>query len=113
MRSPFHSILGFSELLLEHGTDFEVAESEKYMGLIHSTAKNTLVLLDNLLKWAKTQTGTIMLHPEKIFVSSLIQEILEISNAAAKIKNITLNHHQTDEIEVCVDKDVLKTFYEI
>ncbi|WP_291846081.1 histidine kinase dimerization/phospho-acceptor domain-containing protein [Lutibacter sp.] len=57
LRSPFNGILGFSELLIKNTQDFEVGESEKYLGIINSSAKSTLTLLDNLLHWAKTQTG--------------------------------------------------------
>jgi len=109
LRSPFNSILGFSELLIENVKDFKVAESEMFLGLIYSSAKNTLILLDNLLNWAKTQTGKIIIQPEKIILSSIIQETIEISNSAAKIKNIAIKYNQSDEVEVYADKDMLKT----
>lgn len=109
LRSPFNAILGFSELLIENIKDIEVAESEKYLEFINTSAKNTLILLDNLLNWAKSQTGQLTYLPEKIILSSIIQETIEMSNAAAIIKNISLNHNQTDEIEVYTDEDLLKT----
>jgi len=108
LRSPFNGILGFSELLIKNTKDFEVAESEKYLGIINSSAKNTLILLDNLLHWAKTQTGQISYKPEKINIVSIIKQVLEISTSIAKIKNITLNYIQSDVIEVYADVNMLK-----
>jgi len=108
LRSPFNGILGFSELLIKHSNDFEVAKSEKYLGLINSSAKNTLNLLDNLLQWAKTQTGQIIFKPEKINLVSVIKEALQISSSSAKIKNITLNYIPSDAIEVYPDVNMLK-----
>jgi len=108
LRSPFNGILGFSELLIENTKDFEVAESEKYLRIINSSAKNTLILLDNLLLWAKTQTGQIIYKPEKINLATIIKEVLEISSSIAKIKNITLNYIQSDAIEVYTDVNMLK-----
>ncbi|MGV8944953.1 MAG: transporter substrate-binding domain-containing protein [Lutibacter sp.] len=109
LRSPFNAILGLSELLIENTRDFEVAESKKYLGIINSSAKSTLILLDNLLNWAKAQTGQIIYKPEKTNLSTVVREILEISNSIAKLKNISLNYIQTEDIEVYADLNMLKT----
>ncbi len=108
LRSPFTSILGFSELLAENINYFEMAEREEFIRNINTSAKNTLSLLDNLLNWAKTQTGKIIIKSGKIILSSVIQEIIEISSTAANFKNITLNHQQSEDIEVFTDENMLK-----
>lgn len=109
LRSPFNAILGFSELLIEDTNDFEVVDSKMYLKIINSSAKNTLILLDNLLNWAKAQTGQIRYKPQKTILSVIIREILEVSNSIAKLKSITLNYIHADEIEVYADLDMLKT----
>lgn len=109
LRSPFSAILGFSEMLIDKTSDINEAESQQYLGIINSTAKNTLVLLDNLLAWAKTQTGQNTYNPEKINLLVVINEILEVSKSTAKIKNISVNYSQTDDIEVYADVNMLKT----
>jgi PAS domain S-box-containing protein len=109
LRTPFNSILGFSELLIENTKDSEVAESKIYSEIINSSAKNTLVLLDNLLNWAKSQTGQIKFNPKKLNLSSIIQEILDIYISTAKIKNISLNYIPSEDIEVYIDQNMLKT----
>ncbi len=109
LRSPFNSILGLSELLIENIKDFEVAESEKYLSVINSSAKNTLVLLNNLLDWAKSQTGKNIYKPKKSNISAIISEIIEVSKSNANIKNISLNYNQADDIEVYADVNMLKT----
>lgn len=107
LRNPFSSLLGLTELLVENAKGGIISQSEKYAGLINSSAKNTLVLLDNLLNWAKSQTGQIKFNPQKINLSSTIQKIIEISNSQAKIKNISINEVQSDETEVYADKNML------
>jgi PAS domain S-box-containing protein len=111
LRTPFSSILGFSELLIEDAKDFDALETEEYLRIINTTTKNTLILLDNLLNWAKSQTGQIIYKPKKIILSSIIDEIIDNSNSSAKIKNISLNQMQTDEIAVDADKNMLKTVF--
>lgn len=109
LRSPFNGILGFSELLIKNIDHCEVTESEKYLGFINSTAKSTLILLDNLLNWAKSQTGQISFNPEKIIFSEIIQKIIKIETTFAKSKNITLSYSSLDEVEVYADENMLKT----
>lgn len=109
LRSPFNNILGFSELLLENKNDNKVAKSEKYLGIINSSANNTLILLDNLLNWAQSQTGKISFNPKKIIFSNIILEIIKLKKSIAKAKNISLNYSSSDEIEVYADENMLKT----
>lgn len=109
LRAPFNSILGFSELLIEDAKDIDVFESEEYLRLINTTTKNTLILLDNLLNWAKSQTGQIIFDPQKMNLSSIIRETIQNSNSAAKIKNISLIEIQSDDIEVDADKNMIQT----
>jgi signal transduction histidine kinase len=109
LRSPFNHILGFSELLIEKVNSLKVSEREKYLGIINSSAKNTLALLDNLLNWAKSQTGQINFNPEKQVSSSICKEIIELLNPRAKNKNILLNYFESEEIIVFADPNMIKS----
>jgi len=109
LRSPFTSILGFSELLIENVRTYDPENSEEFITHINTTAEQTLTLLDNLLAWAKTQTGQIDFKPENLQVGSIIQEIIGLVNSAATIKNITLNNSVTDDIIAYGDLNMLGT----
>jgi PAS domain S-box-containing protein len=107
LRSPFNNIIGLSELLVENSIDFE--ESQRYIKILNSTAKNTLNLLTNLLNWAKSQTGQLSFKPEKILFSDVILEIISLQKLLAETKNISLNYFPSDEMEVYADENMLKT----
>lgn len=109
LRSPFNSIIGFSELLLEDSNNILLEDSEQYIKIINSAAKNTLILLDNLLNWAKSQTGQLSFNPEKILFSEVVQEIITLSKSIAKSKNITLEYSCVANLEVFVDVNMLNT----
>jgi len=108
LRSPFNNIIGISELFKNmNETDYE--QSKECIDLINSTAKNTLILLDNLLNWAKSQTGELSLRPEKILLSEAILETIRLQKSLAKAKNISLHYTPTNEIELYTDENILKT----
>lgn len=104
---PFNNIIGLSELLIEDSIDFE--DSKKYIKILNSSAKNTLNLLANLLKWAKSQTGQLQFKPEKILFSDAILEIISLHKLLAETKNIALNYFSSDAVEVYADENMLKT----
>lgn len=109
LMNPFNAILGFSDLLIKGRKNLDSSESQNYLEIINSSAKNTLILLDNLLNWAKSQSKRIVYKPEKINLASIASEIIEISSLSAKTKAISLNYLQTDDVEVYADVDMLKT----
>lgn len=109
LRSPFNSICGFSALLKENVETYDVEKKRKYLGIIHTSAYNTLNLLDNLLEWAKSQTGQINYSPILISLSPVIQEVVALSQSAALSKDISLIDNNTEDLEVYADEGMLKT----
>ncbi|MGV8945339.1 MAG: PAS domain-containing sensor histidine kinase [Lutibacter sp.] len=108
LRSPFNTILGFSDLLANNIENYDSEKIAKFNAQINSAAANTLVLLDNLLDWAKSQTGQIKFKPVKLNLQPIIERIIEVLNPTAELKNITLSYIQFDRIEVYADQYMLK-----
>lgn len=109
LRSPFNHILNFSELLLDEADSIETNQLEHYSKIINTSAKNTLVLLDNLLNWAKSQTGQLRFEAENHYFKNIIKEIIEHSSDSAINKNISLNYFNEEDIVVFADSQMLKT----
>jgi len=110
LRNPFNSIIGFSELLIEEVEHFEIEKIKRFSKIINTSSVNTLNLLDNLLHWAKTQTNQLNFSPEKIEISSIINEVLKTLESTAKFKNISLNYYQKNpNLVVHADLNMLKT----
>tara|TARA_R110002050_G_scaffold67924_5_gene147320 strand:+ start:2382 stop:3620 length:1239 start_codon:yes stop_codon:yes gene_type:complete len=109
LRSPFNNILVLCGILKSQLSKSQDSNALVPLGLIHTTAKNTLVLLENLLDWAKSQSGQISFKSEKTSVSAVIHEILELSTSLAQTKDLYIEVNAADEIEVNSDKKILKT----
>ncbi len=109
LRSPFNHILNFSELILEKVESIEKEQLEHYSKVINISAKNTLVLLNNLLNWAKSQTGQLKFKPENQLLEPVVNEIIDLSLPSANNKNIVLKYLQAEKIVVYADSDMLKT----
>lgn len=109
LRSPFNSILGYSEILIQNHRNNDFEHLEKFLEIIQSSAKNTLNLLDNLLAWANSQTGQIIFNPTRINLCTLFDKTFDILSPAASMKNISLTRDNCDNIEVMADQNLLTT----
>ena len=109
LKSPLNGILGLSELLDENISNYSIYKTQSFMQEITYTTKNTLKLLENLLSWAKSQTGQLEFIPEELSLHSVIEEVAEIFNNRLKLKNISLIYSQIDNIPVYADKNMLQT----
>ncbi|MDN3667002.1 ATP-binding protein [Algibacter miyuki] len=107
LRGPFYHMIGVSELLLNNNTD--ETETETFIKIINSSAKNTLNLLDNLLSWAQSQTGELRIKLEKISLSQLIFDTLEFQKAPASAKNISLAWNPIENYSILTDQNIFKT----
>lgn len=108
LKSPFNSILGLSDLLIENNHIYDTSNVEYLSKNINSTAKNTLNLIENLLCWAQSQTNQIKYDPEAIELEKIIRKAVHFFNAPASVKNISLNHIQSYETIVYGDRIMLK-----
>ncbi len=106
LRTPFSSILGYTNILLN---DRNLSEDKKveYISFIQDSAKNMLSLVNSLLDWTRLQTGRIKFEPGKINAALVINNSIQMLNGTAMKKNIRLVANVGREINVYADKDLL------
>lgn len=109
LRSPFNTILGFSKQLLKKYKSENFEQTELFIKAIESSAKSTLVLLDNLLNWQKSQTGQLHFKPEFINFHSIKEAIDDLLNSTAVVKNISLNYFYSEDVVIYADKNMVLT----
>ncbi len=109
LKNPLNSIIGFSELLQQRLENLAREKLEKYVNIIFSSAKNLFNLLENLLNWARTQTGAIKFSPQSISVSGLIMENYTLLKSVASSKEIQLHVELQDEFFINADENMMNT----
>jgi len=109
LRSPFNSMLGFTELLNEGFNDYSDEQKRKFIAIIYDGLQNTLKLLDNLLYWARSQKGTIAYNPEMINLFLITKEISKLLTQSFENKSIKLINQIALNSYVFADRDMLAT----
>ena len=111
LRSPMASIRMVLNLVIQSATPESVGP-ELFMLLDNANkeAEEVHDLLDNLLKWTKSQTGKLTVVTQELDLSDIIPGAVEIFDMIAASKHITLEQVGTDQsIKVLADNDMMKT----
>jgi PAS domain S-box-containing protein len=109
LKTPFNSIIGFSDILLEKYDAYDRDQVKKLIQYINLSAKPTLAVLENLLEWVNAQTGRLGFMPKYFFLNHLLKEVIELLLPSAKIKNINLQWKQSEDIEVFADYNMMSS----
>lgn len=109
LRSPFNSILGFSDLLMKNSSTYDQETIRQFAENINKSSVKTFNLLNNLLEWSKSQQGGIPFNPQTISINLLIQETCSLLNDFAEQKSIKLEIDTSSHVEAKVDVDMVKT----
>lgn len=109
LRSPFNTILGFSDLLSKNIREYDIEKAESQITNIHLQAKKAYNLLDNLLIWAKSQTGQLAFAPICCDISIICLEVIELLKETAQRKDISLNSFHSNETNTWADKNMVET----
>lgn len=111
LRSPMASIRMVLNLVVQSSSPDTVG-AELYALLDQANRESEEVhdLLDNLLKWTKSQTGRLNVVLQDLDLNDIIPGVVEIFDVIAQTKNIKLDMQGSDDkLVVVADNDMLKT----
>jgi PAS domain S-box-containing protein len=106
LRSPFTSILGFTEILLRESSLTE-SERNEYLNLIYSSSEKLLQLINYLLDWSKLRSGKLVLNRQTISLQSIIYGCVSSLTGAAVRKNIEIKVKADKSLKVRGDERLL------
>lgn len=109
LKSPFNSIVGFSELLVNNAEKYDLEKIRNYSLKISNVANETYLMLENILNWSRLQKGEQNPNLSKYNLNSLVNEITTLFKELAKSKEIYLNNNVDQTISVYCDKEMTKT----
>jgi PAS domain S-box-containing protein len=90
LKNPFHSIMGFSDLLTRSYEAIEEEKKKEFIKLINDSSTSAYGLLENLLNWARTQTNRIKYNPSQIDISIITREVFQMLSVIAENKKVQL-----------------------
>ncbi|MDA3891789.1 MAG: PAS domain S-box protein [Salinivirgaceae bacterium] len=109
LRSPFSGLAGLTQILLASHKELSNEEINKYLSLINQSTQSIFKLLENLLSWAKSQTGKMEFNPEPVNLLKLVNETISVIEISAKNKKINIEVAINKDQTVYADENMLNT----
>lgn len=81
----------------------------KYSQMIISSSNSALSLINNLIQWAQSQRGEIIVNYETISFNSLLSETIPIVNPNAINKNISIEQKLSSSDLIYADESLIST----
>jgi PAS domain S-box-containing protein len=109
LRSPFNSLLGFSEILTTEYDSLTHDEIKEYLNVIYEASKNLYGMTNNLLQYSRFQVGRFDFQPVQINLNSLIKKNLNLLKGNAIRKEISMSAKLNADVYVFADEDMLNS----
>ncbi len=109
LRSPFNSIIGFSDMLIQQVNNEDVKNILTYSKVIKNSSERAMDLLTNLMEWSLSQTGRMNFNPEYFKIDELIENTLLLFSDIAVQKSIRIEKELFSGKAVYADKEMIST----
>lgn len=110
LRSPMGSIkMVLNMLILNLPSEKIGAEMYELLTMANQTTEDVFSLLDNLLKWPKSQIGKLNVVYQDVDLVEVTDGVIEIFSMVASLKKIRIREMKPEKMMVNADIDMLKT----
>jgi two-component system cell cycle sensor histidine kinase PleC len=99
LRTPLNAILGFSEMIASRIFETEPERTVEYAGLINSSGRHLLTLINDILDLAKIEAGRWQLEETELNLHRIAEDALQLVLWRAKDSNAALANAIDPELE--------------
>ncbi len=110
LRSPMASMKMLLNTLMMSVTRENVSpDIFDMLEMANKTSEEVFALLDNLLKWTKSQLGKLTVIPQIVDIAELTNGMIEVISSVAAVKQIEIKMDTEDKFYVNVDIEMIKS----
>jgi signal transduction histidine kinase len=108
LRSPFHPLLGFSQILMEDADTMKPEEVKEISAEINQVANKLFQLLTDLLELTRLRSEDYIYTPANINLRNVVEYVFGLLNSNALSKKIILTD-KTEDSNLFADRIMLQT----
>ena len=109
LKNPFNALMGFSSLLIDSFDDYNDEEKLDLIQTMSDASENAYKLLQNLLEWSRSQTGSIKWNPDTIKLDQISKDTFALLENAALNKKISLQNLIPKNAKAYADGNMITT----
>ncbi len=111
LKGAIGGFLGQTEFLAEDFKNLPPDDMHDLIIKMNQSSKQLYILLENLLEWARSQTGSIRIFPEKFNLKKLVDNIILIFQELMNEKGIKALVNINSDIKVFADMNMVSTVF--
>jgi PAS domain S-box-containing protein len=108
LRTPLNAILGYTELLLDGGSDPLSTDQRDCLGAVRGAGRHLLELINEVLDLAKIEAGKLPLNMVNVAWHEVVAQCLELTRAAADKRGIALRDESAEVAPTLIWADELR-----
>jgi len=109
LKNPFSTLINITDLMQKRYDQLEKQEILNYIVQINKYSKNAFNLLENLLQWSRSQTGSLKINFSRTNLKKITDSVLDLFSLNAKQKSIVLESNIDSELHGYFDVDMATT----
>ncbi len=112
LRSPFHGLLGVSQIINDNFDKLDKNEIKEYFELLDEGLHNQFKFLTNILQWGKLRRGKIEFKPSRFVLSNLLEEVLNTLKLNIEHKQIRVSVELNGNCtEINADRNLIQELF--
>lgn len=111
LKGPIGGMNTFAGMILEDLDTRPLKRTKNDLSILFQSSGEVFILLENLLTWARSQTGEIAFFPEDISLYRSIESSIASASFSIQNKSITLNNFVDPNAMVYADEKMLDTIF--
>ncbi len=107
LKDVIYSAHGLSEMVLDTPEAYEKENLLEFFELLFANFSKNKILLENVLDWAKTQTGGLHIVIKQVILEKLVHTLFDTLESKAGQKGIKLEREIEKDLALETDEDML------
>lgn len=109
LKNPIGGFLGLTELMVTKKSQLDEGVQETFIENLYENSKQLYSLLENLLEWARSQTGSLTINKQTLELNKVLESAISHVSTNAQLKNINLKSITNMAVKIFADNDTLTT----
>lgn len=111
LKGPFTSFLAITDILSNDPDSLSEDKKLHFLNSLNNSAIYLESLLENLLQWARTQSGTLEVNLRCVPLDEVVRQNLKLIQMNAQSNHIKLLNEIQEDIHVLADANLLHTIF--
>ncbi len=111
LKNPFTVLISLSQMIKDQLEHLDTEDLKDSLNVMYGASSQGLALLDNLLDWARSQTGEITFAAAPVRLGNSVKEVLIQIKPFSEKKRVTIQTSISDTHIVTADRNMLQTIF--